>query len=34
VETEGLFWPWFIHFLQDVVIYTFMAIGLVTAGGR
>jgi hypothetical protein len=34
VETEGLFWPWFIHFLQDIVIYTFMAIGLVTAGGR
>ena len=34
VETEGFFWPWFIHFLQDVVIYTFMAIGLVTAGGR
>jgi membrane protease YdiL (CAAX protease family) len=34
LETEGFFWPWFIHFLQDVVIYAFMAIGLVTAGGR
>ncbi len=34
VETKGFFWPWFIHFLPDVVIYTFMAAGLVTAGGR
>ena len=27
IETEGLFWAWFIHFLQDVVIY----IGFVMA---
>jgi hypothetical protein len=33
LETKGFFWPWLIHFLQDVVIYSFMAFGLVTAGG-
>ncbi|NTU52875.1 MAG: CPBP family intramembrane metalloprotease [Chlorobiaceae bacterium] len=22
LETQGIFWAWFIHFLQDVVIYT------------
>jgi hypothetical protein len=21
IETQGFFWAWFIHFLQDVVIY-------------
>jgi membrane protease YdiL (CAAX protease family) len=21
-ETEGIFWAWFIHFLQDVIIFT------------
>jgi len=25
VETQGLFWAWFIHFLQDVVIFFFLA---------
>ncbi len=34
VETKGFFWAWFIHFLQDVMIFTFMAIGSVTPGGR
>lgn len=34
VETKGLFWPWFIHFLQDVMIFGFMAAGAVTAGGQ
>lgn len=33
VETRGFFWPWFIHFLQDVAIFAFMAIGSVTPGG-
>jgi hypothetical protein len=33
LETQGFFWPWFIHFLQDVAIFAFMAIGSVTAGG-
>lgn len=33
LETRGFFWPWFIHFLQDVAIFLFMAIGSVTPGG-
>ncbi len=34
LETKGFFWPWLIHFLQDVLIFSFMAIGSVVAGGR
>ena len=34
IETKGFFWPWAIHFLQDVLIFSFMAIGSVVAGGR
>ncbi|MBN2550259.1 MAG: CPBP family intramembrane metalloprotease [Anaerolineales bacterium] len=33
LETRGLFWAWFIHFLQDVLIFAFLAIGMVTPGG-
>lgn len=33
LETRGLFWAWFIHFLQDVFIFTFLAIGSITPGG-
>lgn len=33
LETQGFFWAWFIHFWQDVAIFSFMAIGAVTAGG-
>lgn len=33
LETRGLFWAWFLHFLQDVLIFSFLAIGAVTAGG-
>ena len=33
-ETKGLFWPWFIHFLQDVLVFSFMAIGAVAPGGK
>lgn len=33
VETRGFFWAWFIHFLQDVMIFSFMAIGSITPGG-
>lgn len=29
VETRGLFWPWFIHFLSDVSIFVFLALALV-----
>jgi hypothetical protein len=33
LETRGFFWAWFIHFLQDVLIFAFMAIGSITPGG-
>ncbi len=33
-ETKGLFWPWFIHFLQDVLIFSFMAVGAMVPGGK
>jgi hypothetical protein len=33
LETGGLFWAWFLHFLQDVLIFAFMAIGSVSPGG-
>ena len=29
LETKGLFWPWFMHFLPDVVIFYSYAIGWV-----
>lgn len=25
-ETRGLFWPWLIHFLSDVAIFSFVAL--------
>lgn len=33
IETKGFFWAWFIHFLQDIWIFSFMALGSVTPGG-
>ena len=33
LETKGLFWAWFIHFWQDVAIFSFMAAGSIVAGG-
>lgn len=33
LETRGLWWAWFIHFLQDVMIFIFLAIGSITPGG-
>jgi len=33
LETRGLFWAWFIHFWQDVLIFAFLAIGSITPGG-
>lgn len=33
-ETRGLFWAWFIHFWQDVWIFSFLAIGSIIPGGR
>lgn len=32
LETKGFFWPWFIHFWQDVATFSFMAIGSVNPG--
>jgi hypothetical protein len=29
LETRGLFWAWFLHFLQDVFIFAFMASGFI-----
>jgi membrane protease YdiL (CAAX protease family) len=26
LETKGLFWAWFIHFIQDIIIFTFFAM--------
>lgn len=33
LETRGLWWAWLIHFLQDVIIFIFLAIGSITPGG-
>jgi membrane protease YdiL (CAAX protease family) len=33
LETRGFCWAWFIHFLQDVAIFSFMAVGSITPGG-
>jgi hypothetical protein len=33
LETRGLWWAWFIHFVQDVLIFGFMAVGAITPGG-
>jgi hypothetical protein len=33
VETRGVFWAWFIHFWQDVWIFSFLAIGSILPGG-
>jgi membrane protease YdiL (CAAX protease family) len=32
LETRGFFWAWFIHFLQDVLIFSFMAAGSIATG--
>jgi hypothetical protein len=33
LETRGLFWAWFLHFWQDVLIFSFLAIGSIIPGG-
>jgi len=33
LETKGIAWAWGIHFCQDVLIFTFMAVGSIVAGG-
>jgi hypothetical protein len=32
-ETRGMFWAWFVHFWQDVLIFSFLAVGTITPGG-
>ena len=32
-ETRGLTWAWFIHLVQDVLIFGFPAIGAIRPGG-
>ena len=33
LETRGFFWAWFIHFVQDVLIFPFLVVGSITPGG-
>jgi hypothetical protein len=33
IETRGFFWAWFIHFLQDMAIFFFIAAGSIVPGG-
>jgi len=33
LETRGLFWACWMHFLQDIVIFIFVAAGAITPGG-
>ncbi len=33
LETRGLWWAWWIHFLQDVAIFGFLTVGAITPGG-
>jgi hypothetical protein len=33
LETRGMFWAWSIHFWQDVLIFSFLAIGSIIPGG-
>lgn len=33
LETRGLLWAWLIHFCQDVLIFSFLAVGSIVPGG-
>ncbi len=33
LETRGLWWAWFIHFVQDVWIFAFAVVGSIVPGG-
>ena len=33
LETRGLTWAWFIHFVPEVLTFGFMAIGAIAPGG-
>jgi len=32
-DQSSLVWAWFIHLVQDVLIFSFLAIGAITPGG-
>jgi hypothetical protein len=32
LETKGFLWPWFLHFLQGIIIFRFMAMSLAVPG--
>ena len=34
IETEGIFWAWFIHFIQDIVIYFGFIIGNLSTNNK
>jgi hypothetical protein len=29
LETRGFFWAWFIHFVQDIFVFTFLAMAVI-----
>jgi hypothetical protein len=33
LENRGFFWAWFIHFVQDVLVSSFMVVGTIAPGG-
>ena len=33
LETRGLWWAWLIHFIQDILIFAFLAVGSIVPGG-
>jgi len=34
IETNGIFWAWFIHFLQDIVIFSAFVLAAVNKSFR
>ena len=34
LETKGFFWAWFIHFVNDIPVFVFLAMGSIVVGGQ
>jgi hypothetical protein len=34
LETKGFFWAWFIHFVSDIPVFCFLAMGSIVAAGQ
>jgi membrane protease YdiL (CAAX protease family) len=34
LETKGFFWAWFIHFVSDIPVFGFLALGSIVAAGQ